>query len=88
MDKLSIGQIKAARALLDWGQAELAAASGVSEPTIQRLEAGSGRLGGRPATVAALVGALEAAGVAFIPENGGGPGVRLRAPAGTGESGS
>ena len=34
----------------------------------------------RPATIAAIRAALEAAGVEFIPQNGGGPGVRLRKP--------
>ena len=76
--KVSIGQVKAARALLSWSQDELADASGVSLPTIKRLEASSGPLGGRAATAQLLVGALEAAGVIFIDENGEGPGVRLR----------
>jgi hypothetical protein len=35
------------------------------------------------ATVAAIQSALEAAGIEFIPENGGGPGARLRKPAST-----
>lgn len=64
--KVSIRQIKAARALLDWSQSDLAAASGVSEPTIKRLESSSGELGGRSDTIAKIVAALEAAGVTFI----------------------
>lgn len=76
--KVSIEQVKAARALLGWSQTVLADASGVSLPTIKRLEAGIGAMGGRAATVDAIVAALEAAGVEFIAENGGGPGVRLR----------
>ena len=59
-------------------QADLAAASGVSLPTIKRLEAQEGDLGGRRATGEALVAALEAAGAEFIAENGGGPGVRMK----------
>ena len=59
-------------------QAELAERSGVSMPTIKRLEAGAGRLGVRLDTAQKLRAALEAAGVEFIAENGGGPGVRLR----------
>jgi hypothetical protein len=47
-------------------------------PTIKRLEAGDGGLGGRASTGEALQSALEAAGVIFIDENGEGPGVRLR----------
>lgn len=75
---ISIRQIKAARALLAWSQADLAEASGVSEPTIARLEAQDGPIGGRPETGEALVTALEKAGVEFIAENGGGAGVRMR----------
>ena len=75
---VSIRQIKAARALVGMSQAELATASTVSLPTIKRLEAQDGEIGGRPATVAALVSALEAAGVVFLPANGNGPGVALR----------
>ena len=77
--KVSIRQIKAARALLDWTQEDLAAASGVSEPTIKRLEANDDpEIGGRPETAEKIQLALEAAGIYFIEENGGGPGVRLR----------
>lgn len=76
---LSIRQVKAARALLAWSQGDLAKASGVSEPTIARLESqDSDTIGGRASTAAAIRKALEAGGVEFIPENGGGPGVRLR----------
>ncbi|MEY8838892.1 helix-turn-helix domain-containing protein [Cribrihabitans sp. XS_ASV171] len=78
IEKLSIRQVKAARALLAWSQRDLASASGVSYPTIARLEKEDGALGGRASTVAAIRAALEAAGVEFIPENGGGAGVRLR----------
>jgi predicted transcriptional regulator len=75
--KITIRQIKAARALLGWSQGDLASHSGVSEPTIARLEAEDGVLGGRRATSSKILKALESAGVEFIPENGGGPGVRL-----------
>jgi transcriptional regulator with XRE-family HTH domain len=75
--KLSIRQLKAARELIAWSQEELAGKSGVSLPTIQRLEAAGGDLGGRPETGEKIVAALEKAGVEFIDENGGGPGVRL-----------
>jgi predicted transcriptional regulator len=76
--KVSIRQIKAARALLDWSQDQLAVAAEVSIPTIKRLEASDGPLGGRGMTVEKILTSLEAAGVDFIDENGGGPGVRLR----------
>lgn len=78
MPKVSIEQIKAARALLRWSQGDLATASGISLPTIKRLEAAHGPIGGRDDTAAAIRTALEAAGVEFIAENGGGAGVRLR----------
>jgi len=76
--KVSIRQVKAARALLDWSQEQLAVAAGVSLPTIKRLEAADGPMGGRNDTGAKIRSALESAGVEFIDENGGGPGVRLR----------
>ncbi|WP_348272696.1 helix-turn-helix domain-containing protein [Pannonibacter tanglangensis] len=70
--------MKAARALLGWSQSDLALRSGVSEPTIKRLEASDGPLGGRSDTVEKVVSALEQAGIIFVSENGEGPGVRLR----------
>jgi predicted transcriptional regulator len=75
--KVSIRQIKAARALLGWSQDDLAKHSGVSAPTVKRLEAAEGDIGGRAETGEALVTALQDAGVEFIAENGGGAGVRL-----------
>jgi ribosome-binding protein aMBF1 (putative translation factor) len=71
-------QIKAARALLGWSQADLAHWSGVSEPTVARLESVDGELGGREGTGDKIRTAIERAGVDFIQENGGGAGVRLR----------
>ena len=70
--------IRAARALLRWEQRDLAKASSVSLPTIKRLESKAGALGAHASTVSALMNALEAAGIEFIDENGGGPGLRLR----------
>lgn len=74
--KVSVRQIKAARALLGWSQDDLAARSGVSQPTIKRLEAEGGELGGREETGEKMRRALEKAGVEFT--NGDAPGVRLR----------
>jgi transcriptional regulator with XRE-family HTH domain len=68
-------QCKMARAALGWGVRELAEAAKVSPDTVARLERGEEL---RERTVDALRAALEAAGVEFIPQNGGGPGVRLR----------
>jgi DNA-binding XRE family transcriptional regulator len=76
--KVSIRQIKAARALLAWSQEQLAKAAGVSTPTIKRLEANDGPLGGRSDTGDKIQTALIKGGVEFIDENGGGPGVRLK----------
>jgi DNA-binding XRE family transcriptional regulator len=79
--KVSIRQIKAARALLAWSQEQLAETADVSLPTIKRLEANDGPLGGRSGTGIKIQSTLESAGVEFIHENGGGAGVRLRKPA-------
>jgi len=60
-------------------QSTLAAASGVSVETIKRLEVMNGQLSEtRVATINAIRAALEKAGVEFIAENGGGPGLRLK----------
>jgi predicted transcriptional regulator len=76
--KVSIRQLKAARTLIGWSQEDLAINADVSLPTIKRLEAAEGLLGGRQTTAQKIKGALEKAGIEFIDENGGGPGVRLR----------
>ena len=78
--KVSIKQIKAARSLLEWSQADLAEVSGVSEPTIKRLEAQGDQLGGRSETAEKIIHALQSGGIEFIPENGGGAGVKLKKP--------
>jgi transcriptional regulator with XRE-family HTH domain len=71
-------QIRAARALLRWEQKDLAEASSVSLPSVKRLETIPGPLAAQARTIDALRRALEGAGIEFIAENGGGPGVRLR----------
>jgi transcriptional regulator with XRE-family HTH domain len=76
--EISIRQVKAARELLGWKQTDLSEASGLSIVTVRRLEARQGALSGRGETIDAIRAALEAAGVEFIPENGSGPGVRLK----------
>lgn len=73
---MSPAQCRAARALLGMEQGELATASGIARATVIDFEKGDRTP--RAATVSALRAALEAAGVHFIAENGGGPGVRLR----------
>jgi transcriptional regulator with XRE-family HTH domain len=71
-------QVRAARGLLGWAQDQLAGASGVPKRTIARMELGEGAPQRR--TLEAIRTALEAAGVEFIEQNGGGPGVRLKGP--------
>ncbi len=75
---LSGEQIRAARALARMEQAALAAASGVSLPTVKRLEKTAGPISANTGTEARIRKAFDAAGVIFIDENGEGPGVRLR----------
>jgi len=73
---LSAEQSRAARGLLDWTQDQLAQAASVSKNTVASFERGD-----RTPTLAnlkALRAAIEAAGVLFIEQNGGGYGVRLR----------
>lgn len=72
---MNAAQCRMARAATGLGVRELAALAGVAQGTISRLERGEDL---RESTVAAIKAALEAAGVEFIPENGGGAGVRLR----------
>ena len=69
-------QCRAARALIQLSQARLAEAASISKQTLVDFERGARQPYDR--TLADIVKALEAAGVEFIPENGGGAGVRLR----------
>ena len=79
---LTAAQMRAARALAGMEQKALAKASGVSLPTIQRMEASNGVVRGVIESLTKVMAALEAAGIEFINEgagsNGGGRGVRLR----------
>jgi len=70
-------QCKMARTATGMGVRDLAAAAGVSTDTIARLERGETL---KASTLGAIRQALERAGVVFIAENGGGPGVRLAKP--------
>ena len=71
-------QIRAARALLRWSAEDLARESAVGVTTIRRAELTEIQTSMTTANDLAVRRALEAAGVEFIDENGGGPGVRLR----------
>lgn len=68
-------QLRMARNALRIGTRELAEKAGVSFTTISRFETEKG--GMQHASAEAIRKALEAEGIEFIPENGGGPGVRL-----------
>ena len=80
---ITASQLKAARALLGLDQRKLAELSGLSLPTIQRMEAAAASIRGNVDSLMKLVGALEAAGVQLIGDGaaseGGGRGVRLKA---------
>ncbi len=78
MSEISPAQCRSARATLEWSQDQLEVASKVSRKTIADFERGIRKPYGR--TMDAIKDALEQAGVEFIPENGGGAGVRLRNP--------
>ena len=77
---LTADQIRAARALLRWSAEDLARRSSISLRTIRRAELSEVQTALTVANNLALRRALEAAGVEFIDENGGGAGARLRKP--------
>jgi DNA-binding XRE family transcriptional regulator len=70
------GQCRAARALLEWTQDQLAETASVSKKTLADFEAGKRTPYDR--TLADIQKALEEAGIQFIPENGGGAGIRFK----------
>jgi hypothetical protein len=75
---LTSGQIRAARAFLRWRAKDLARESAVGVATIRRAELTEDETSMTAPNDLSIRRALEAAGVEFIDENGGGPGVRLR----------
>jgi DNA-binding XRE family transcriptional regulator len=77
---LTAAQIRAARAMLAWTQADLGKASGVAEVTVKKIEAGTTD-DPRSKTLAAIQRAFEKAGVVFLEPGDvrdGGEGLRLR----------
>ena len=80
---LTAAQLRAARALIGMDQRALAGASGLSLPTIQRMEASEGVIRGNVDSLMKLIAALEVAGVELLGEGAisekGGRGVRLKA---------
>ena len=83
---ITAAQLRAARALLGIDQRRLAALSGLSLPTIQRMEASEVVIRGNVDSLTKLIAALEFAGIEMIvagaSSGSGGRGVRLRAAAG------
>ena len=77
-EPLTSAQLRAARALIRWSAEELARQSAVGVTTIRRAELTESETSMTAANDQAVRRALETAGVDFIDENGGGPGVRLR----------
>jgi transcriptional regulator with XRE-family HTH domain len=73
---ITAAQCRGARAMLGWSQDQLSEAAAVAKKTVADFEIGNRTPYAR--TLGALQVALEAAGIEFIPENGGGAGVRLR----------
>ena len=69
-------QVRMARAALNWTVRDLAEATGLHRNTITNIEVG--RYAGDPNSISMIKAVLQKAGVQFIAENGGGPGVRLR----------
>lgn len=84
---ITAAQLRAARALLSIDQRELAELSGVSLPTIQRMEASEGNVRGVIDTLTKIIEALDTAGIELIGENvksvGSGRGVRFKQPEAT-----
>ena len=78
LPRISSAQIRAARALLKWSAQDLASASALGVNTIRRAEVAEAEIALTAANSLAVRNALETAGIEFIDENGGGPGVRLR----------
>jgi predicted transcriptional regulator len=86
---ITAAQIRAARALLDVDQRQLAEWSKVSLPTIQRMEACQGTVRGSVDTLTKVVEAFDRAGVELIGDNAisrdGGRGVRFKRPKSAGD---
>ena len=72
---MNAAQMRMARAALGWGVRELAEKAGIAANTVTRIENGADA---KQSTIDAMKSAFEAAGIEFIPENGGGAGIRFR----------
>ncbi|WP_202330645.1 helix-turn-helix domain-containing protein [Mesorhizobium sp. L-8-3] len=87
---ITSAQLRAARSLLGIDQRQLAELSGLSVPTVQRMEASEGVVRGNVDSLMKLIAALDQAGIELIGpgvvSQGGGRGVRLKAGLGSGRS--
>jgi transcriptional regulator with XRE-family HTH domain len=87
---IGAAQLRGARALLGIDQRELAGLTGLSMPTIQRMEASKDIIRGTVESLMKLIAALDKAGIEFIAEGAvsqsGGRGVRFKAPGGAAET--
>ncbi|MBB3429082.1 DNA-binding XRE family transcriptional regulator [Rhizobium sp. BK312] len=79
-NKITGTQLRAARAMIRWSAKDLAKAAGIGVATVSRAEVEDGTPSITNANLRAMQLALETAGIEFIPENGGGAGVRLKKP--------
>jgi transcriptional regulator with XRE-family HTH domain len=79
---ITAGQLRAARAILGLDQKALAERSGLSVPTIQRMEASEGVIRGNVDSLMKLISALDSSGIVLLGEGsssaGGGRGIRLK----------
>ena len=84
---ISAGQLRAARALLGIDQRKLAELSGLSVPTIQRMEASEGVIRGNVDSLMKLIAALDSVGIELVGEGAtsghGGRGVRMKSASAT-----
>jgi transcriptional regulator with XRE-family HTH domain len=72
---MNAAQMRMARAALGWGVRDLAEKAGITANTVTRIENGADA---KQSTIDAMRSAFETAGIEFIPENGGGAGIRFR----------
>ena len=75
---ITVGQIKAARAALNWSATHLSQKASLGLRTVLRIEAGTGVPQTTTGTLAKIQAALEAAGIEFVGTPDDGPGIRIR----------
>ena len=83
---ITAGQLRAARGLLGWSQADLAENAGIGLSTVKRMEASDGPIRGIADSIWKVQRALEAAGISFFEEQEKAVGVKLNLPVEYGSS--